>query len=103
MNPERISKKSCHALFMALLTFVLGGGNFAHAVILEGQDKGNTSTWSAGNLQDWQELDFIPCRIHWSAEQGNNLPVRIDFPHRTTGVPGFQDLFNFSNSANVTF
>ena len=104
MNRERISKSSCRELFISLLMLVvLGGGTVVHAVILEGQNKGDTNTWSAGNLQDWQELDFIPCRIHWSGEQGNNLAVRIDFPHRSTGIPGFQDLFNFSNSANVFF
>src|SRR5207249_1097039 len=31
--------------------------------------------WSAGNLQNRQELDYIPCRLHWESAQGNNQVI----------------------------
>src|SRR5262245_35969933 len=102
MNAEKISERFRKRFILALL-LTLGMANNASStsLTLEGLNKGDTNTWVAGNLQNWQELDYIPCRVHWSGAQGNNQVVEIDFPHRTTGIPGFQDLFNFSTSANV--
>src|SRR6185436_12804933 len=102
MRREWISKRFSSALLVTVLLMVGKAERFATALTLEGQNKGDNN-WYSGNLQDWQELDFIPCRVHWSSAQGNNQTIQIDFPHRTTGVPGFQDLFSFSSSANVVF
>jgi hypothetical protein len=33
---------------------------------LEGQNKGNTTLWSTGNLQGWAELDYIPMRVSFA-------------------------------------
>ena len=88
---------------MLLLLDWAGARSFAMSIILEGQNKGDTNNWFAGNLQNWQELDYVPCRVHWSSAQGNSNFVRIDFPRAKSGIPGFQDLFSFSNSANVVF
>ena len=61
MNAERILK-STPKLFMSVILLVLcacveasGAG-----VTLEGRNKGDFVNWYAGNLQNWQELDFIP-------------------------------------------
>src|SRR4051812_9741904 len=98
MNADTGAKRLKSALLFSALLLMLHGTNALASISLEGQNKGDTNTWSAGNLQNWQELDFIPCRVHWTSAQGNNQAVRIDFPHRTTGIPGFQDLFYFSTS-----
>src|SRR5882724_6259031 len=100
---ERISKSGLRAVLILLLLLCAGARSFAMSIALEGQNKGDTNNWFAGNLQGWQELDYVPCRVHWSSAQGNSNYIRIDFPRAKGGIPGFQDLFSFSNSANVVF
>src|SRR5438876_854860 len=102
-NLEPISKHWLRAVLMLLLLDWAGARSFAMSIILEGQNKGDTNNWFAGNLQNWQELDYVPCRVHWSSAQGNNEAIRIDFPHVNGGMPGFQNLFSFTTSANVVF
>ena len=64
---------------------------------LQGQSKGSTS-WISGNLQDWQELDYIPCRVYVTGGPVNAQSVTISFPHLSGTTPGVQDLFNFGFS-----
>src|SRR6266481_5808689 len=102
-NVERISKHWLRAVLMLLLLYCAGARSFAMSIALEGQNKGDTNNWFSGNLQNWQELDYVPCRVRWASAQGNSNVIRIDFPRAKSGIPGFQDLFSFSNSANVVF
>src|SRR5260221_13955168 len=88
---------------MLLLLYCAGARSFAMSIALEGQNKGDTNNWFAGNLQNWQELDYVSCRVHWSSAQGNSNFIRICFPCANGGIPRFQDLFSSSNSAIVVF
>src|SRR5437016_5775808 len=101
MSLGAISKRP--ALLLAMLLPVMAAKSFAGSVKLEGQNKGDTNTWSASNLQNWQELDFIPCRLQFTSSQGNNHTIELDFEHYNNGVPGIQNLFNFNTSSNVVF
>ena len=75
----------------------------AGAFYLEGQDKGNTNTWVAGNLQNWQELDFIPTRVRITGGPIASQTFTISFPHMTGTTPGFENFYNFVASPNVVF
>src|SRR6266705_5838978 len=103
MSSGKISTRLQRALVIPVLLLLTAVESRAYSILLEGQNKGDTNNWFAGNLQGWQELDYVPCRVHWSSAQGNSNFVRIDFPRAKSGIPGFQDLFSFSNSANVVF
>src|SRR5439155_1473278 len=98
---EPNSKRAVRVLLLSGLLVAAGVNSFAYSITLEGQNKGDTNNWFAGNLQNWQELDFIPCRVHWSSAQGNNQLIQLDFPHVNGAVPGIQNLFSFSTSPNV--
>src|SRR5439155_21540202 len=100
---EPNSKRAVRVLLLSGLLVAAGVNSFAYSITLEGQNKGDTNNWFAGNLQNWQELDFIPCRVHWSRAQGNNQLIQLDFPHVNGAVPGIQNLFSFSTSPNVVF
>jgi len=93
-----------HSLGVMLFTVVamLGALPKAHAVNydLQGQSRGST-TWLSGNLQNWRELDYIPCRVYITGGPVNNRLIRITFPHLTGTTPGFQDLINFRTSSNA--
>jgi large repetitive protein len=75
---------------------------------LEGLHKNNStnwgpsSPWTGGNLQDWQELDYIVVRAVLNGGPQTNQPVELIFPKFKTGDPGFQNLYFISNSPNVT-
>src|ERR1044071_2898308 len=102
-NLEDLAKHLSRAVLLFVIFMCARGNSFAMSLGLEGQNKGDTNTWVAGNLQNWQELDYIPCRVHWTASLSTSNFIRIDFPHMKGSIPGFQDLFSFSNSANVVF
>src|SRR5437660_2673405 len=103
MTVEPISKRLGRVLLLVVLLLAAMANSFATSITLEGQNKGDTNNWFAGNLQNWQELDYIPCRVHWVGQQGNNQIIELDFQHYTHGVPGIQNLFDFSTSPNVVF
>src|SRR5437867_7364403 len=95
----------------ALICFALAGaialvqaGNFDAS--LQGQSVSN-SIWQAGNLAGWQEMDLIPCRMFYSGPSASGQTITIEFDHTKTSTsvtnPGIQNLFYFTNSANVTF
>src|SRR6185436_19575229 len=101
MNSEFFKTRVARLVALAWLSVLLGQNAFGLSISLEGQNKGDTN-WFSGNLQNWQELDYIPCSVRY-----NNAPgiqnVTVNFEHRNGGVPGVQDLFNFTTSANVVF
>src|SRR5215213_7106695 len=83
---------------------------FALSGDLQGLSQGNAtngwnanSAWSGGNLQDWNELDYVPCRVTLSGSPRTNESVTITFPHFHSGIPGFQNLYFLSNSVNLVF
>src|ERR1043166_7314936 len=77
--------------------------SFAASFALEGQNSGDTNTWTGGNLSNWKELDYIPCRFRITSGPVNNQAVTLGFPGITAGTPGFAGLFNFSATPNVQF
>ena len=91
----------------ALLALLLLGAtlNVARAAsyVLEGYNKGDSNNWFAGNLQDWQELDYIPCRIRITGGPVASQTFTITFPHITGTTPGFENLYDFVGSSNVVF
>ena len=93
------------ALLALVVLLLTGVASYAGPFSLEGQNKGDTNTWiwSPGNLQNWQELDYIPCRVRISGGPVNNQTFTITFPHITGTTPGFENFYSFTNSANVVF
>ena len=97
--------------FAALVALWLGAHSslFALSGDLQGLNKvnatnwGPASAWSSGNLQGWQELDYIVCRVVLSGSPRSNQPVEIDFPKLKNGIPGFQNVYFISNSPNLFF
>jgi uncharacterized repeat protein (TIGR01451 family) len=86
-----------------VISLALGQPAFASSLELQGQDKGNTNTWTSQNLQNWQELDYVPCRVYASGmTPGSSQTVTIYFPHFDHTTPGFQNLTSFTPSANVS-
>jgi uncharacterized repeat protein (TIGR01451 family) len=88
---------------VGLIILSLAQVALAGPYVLEGQHKGDTNTWVAGNLQNWQELDYIPCRIRISSGPIASQTFTINFPHLNGTTPGFENLYNFSASSNVVF
>src|ERR1043165_3350948 len=76
---------------------------------LQGLNKVNSTNWNSGspgaasNRQDWKELNYIPCRIELVGGPGTNQFVNVVFPHFHNGIPGFQNMYYVSNSANLLF
>src|SRR5690349_2166903 len=52
-------------------------------------------TWVSGNLQNWRELDYIPCRIKIDGGAVSSKVVSVEFPHMSGGTPGIQNLTSF--------
>ncbi|MBI3849787.1 MAG: HYR domain-containing protein, partial [Verrucomicrobia bacterium] len=97
-------KANCAATVLALLALLfVSGASRGSTLVLEGQNKGNASSWFAGNLQNWLELDYIPCRVRITGGPVNSQMLTISFPHITGTTPGFQNLYNFTASPNVVF
>src|SRR5437868_12958651 len=103
MNLKNFLSLRALNLVAGLLCLAVGQTTVFAGITLEGQDKGNTNTWSSGGLRNWAELDYIPCRVHFTSSQGNNQTIRVDFERINGGVPGVQDLYNFTTSSNVVF
>src|SRR5262245_17512847 len=71
---------------------------------LQGQNKGDTTTWSSVNLQGWLELDYIPFRVYFDNNAAGTYTVNLDFPHLNGTTPGFEDLTSFNCfTTNVVF
>jgi len=58
MNYLSYIKRSVVGAWLGILFLAFGqAASFGASEVLEGQNKGDTNTWSAGNLANWQELD----------------------------------------------
>jgi hypothetical protein len=50
--------RSVRTMFLLVLGMLAGTATgFGSSLTLEGQNQGDTTTWSSGNLQNWKELD----------------------------------------------
>src|SRR4051812_18681150 len=72
----------------------------AFSAVLQGQSRGTTQ-WIAGNLQNWRELDSIPCRIYLDGGPAINQLISVNFDHYSNRAPGIEDLTAFAASSNV--
>jgi len=85
-------------LLLALVTEVALFGN---SLELQGQSKG-CGNWISGNLRNWQDLDYIPCRIRITGQAFNDRTIKIAFPELNGTKPGFENLLDFTTSGNVS-
>src|SRR2546430_6733799 len=63
---------------------------------LQGQNKGNTNTWTSVNLQGWLELDYIPMRVFFNSGSAGAQTIILNFPHISGTTPGIEDLTSFA-------
>ncbi len=102
MNSKAIPTCQLRVILAALLCSLAGHAAFGGALVLQGQNKGDTNNWYTGNLQNWQELNYIPCRVYASAAKGGaSYTVTVSFPHFSGTTPGFQNLTGFTPSPNA--
>src|ERR1044071_1686534 len=74
----------------------------AFSAVLQGQSRGSTQ-WIAGNLQNWRELDIIPCRVYLDGGPATSQFITVQFDHFSNRNPGIEDLSAFTTSSNVRF
>ena len=72
----------------------------AFDAVLQGQSQGS-STWKTGNIDNWNELDSVPCRVAFGNGPASNQVIVLQFDHSTGIIPAIQNLADFSNSDNV--
>jgi hypothetical protein len=96
-KPSLFNAAALTSSLMMLAQIHVAAGQFD----LEGQSKGS-STWVSGNLQNWQELDYIPCRVRITGKAITNQSIKITFPRLIGTKPGFENLLSFTTSTNVT-
>src|SRR6266571_210139 len=103
MYARIISSRLLRSMLLALLCLVVGQSAVlaAPTLVLQGQSRGITN-WTSPTILDWRELDYVPCRVSISGSAANNQAMTISFPHGSGTTPGFQDLVDFTTSANVT-
>ncbi len=68
--------------------------------ILQGQDNGSTN-WFGGPLNNWAELNDVPCRVRLTGGPATGKVITVDFDHFKASAPAIQNLINFTNTANV--
>ena len=108
ITTEQTAKKSVLRSFHFTAALLTAGFTLCHqpaqAQNLEGQNKGNTSIWSAGNLEGWAELDYIPMRVSFGAGSAGSSQVTLNFPHFSGRTFGIEDLSGLqATTANVQF
>src|SRR5882724_986713 len=104
MNTESTFRRGRFwTLLVAILSLAISQSS-SSANSLEGQNKGDTNTWSSVNLQGWEELDYIPFRVFFSRHSAGSQTITVDFPHLSGTTPGFQDLTSFTAfTPNIVF
>src|SRR6266850_5070233 len=104
MNLNLIQK--CHGLRATLVVVMslMAGQSGLLGASLQGQNKGNTNTWTSVNLQGWVELDYIPFRVFFNSGSVGSQTITIDFLHLNGTTPGFEDLTSFTAfTPNISF
>src|SRR5258707_1362144 len=104
MNIESIFKRRRFwTVLVAILLLAVSQSSLSGA-ILQGQNKGDTNTWTGVNLQGWVELDYIPFRVFFGKNSGGSQTITVDFPHLSGTTPGFEDLTSFTAfTPNIVF
>src|SRR6266446_7303278 len=103
MTCKRINHHQIGAALAAMLWLFAGSSALAGAW-LQGQDKGDTNTWSQVNLQGWAELDYIPFRVYFDSGSAGAHTISVDFVHLSGTTPGFEDLTSFAPfTTNLVF
>jgi hypothetical protein len=100
MKTIELGKLSRSAM-LTLLVFAAPAAVFGASLKLEGQSKG-CEKWISGNLRNWQDLDYVPCRVRVTGNAANNRTIKIVFPDQNCAKPGFENLLGVSASSNVT-
>src|SRR5262245_43539373 len=102
MNIRSFSKWQVGASLVALLCLAASQSS-VFGTALEGQNKGDTNTWSGVNLTGWVELDYIPFRVYSKGPTGPQT-ITVSFLHFSGTTPGFEDLTGFNcYTTNVVF
>src|SRR5258708_39979227 len=92
MNLNLIQEcRGLRTIILVVLSF-LTGQSVLQGAILQGQNKGDTNTWTGVNLQGWVELDYIPFRVFFGKNSGGSQTITVDFPRLSGTTPGFEDL-----------
>jgi hypothetical protein len=99
-SPFRPLAFARRSLTLLLVLFVAEAAVFGASFKLEGQSKGS-GNWISGSLQNWQDLDSIPCRIRITGSAVRDQSITITFPRLNGIAPGFEDLSGFTTSPNV--
>ena len=73
MKPNLYFNSRMAFILLAVTLLLRAQSAFGMSLTLEGQNKGDTNTWTAGNLQGWLELNYIPCRVYASAAAGGTI------------------------------
>src|SRR6266404_2736461 len=104
MNLNLIQEcRGLRTIILVVLSF-LTGQSVLQGASLQGQNKGNTNTWTSVNLQGWVELDYIPFRVFFSSGSAGSQTITVDFPHLSGTTPGFEDLTSFTAfTPNIVF
>ncbi|HKQ39099.1 MAG TPA: Ig-like domain-containing protein, partial [Verrucomicrobiae bacterium] len=85
---------------LSILVSVAMPASAAFNARLQGQSRGST-TWLDGNLKDWRDLDFVPCRVYLTGGPANNKVIVVEFDHAQGRNPAIANLCKFTPSANV--
>ncbi len=101
MNSKLILGSQKRLALMVSLCLLGSHAALGGPLVLQGQNRGDTNSWYAGNMEYWRELDYIPCRV-WAnaARWGSSHTVTVTFPHFNGTTPGFQNLTAFTPSPN---
>src|SRR5262245_34060570 len=103
LRGERSLPWSVRKLAFLLLSLSASSTAWAGGISLEGQNKGDTNNLYASNLQNWQEMDFIPCRVDFASGSAGTQTIVLTFAHINGSTPGIENLFSFTTSSNAVF
>src|SRR6266478_4976951 len=104
MNTESTFRRGRFWMVLVAFLSLAVSESSSSGAILEGQNKGDTNTWTMVNLQGWVELDYIPFRVFFNKNSAGSQTITVDFPHLSGTTPGFEDLTSFTAfSPNIVF
>ncbi|PYJ03931.1 MAG: hypothetical protein DME25_10885 [Verrucomicrobia bacterium] len=104
MHWEVIGYRKIVATLAAIVSLLTAPRAFGVGAWLQGQNSGDTNTWTSVNLQGWVELDYVPFRVYFDPGSSGLQTITVDFPHLNGTMPGFEDLTGFNPfTTNVVF